>query len=76
MVVDTHGEIIRTCASKRDALASLEDRGDEDDINMQDVRGSRAWAEQQIRLGTSSRARITLKRINALLVANGFPEVR
>lgn len=45
-------------------------------LQMQEVRGSREWAEQQIRLTAKSRRLITLNRINAFLVANGYREVR
>lgn len=42
-------------------------------MQRQAVRGSKEWAEQQLRLiGKSPRA-ITLKRINAVLVAAGYP---
>lgn len=40
----------------------------------QEVRGTRAWAEQQIRLASNVRNEaVSLRRVNALLVVNGFP---
>jgi hypothetical protein len=37
--------------------------------------GTREWAEEQIRLCGRNRRSISLRRINALLDANGFPMV-
>lgn len=84
MIVDASGQIVRTCSSKREALASLQSRLSSLDpasvdlqalLRLQEVRGSRAWAEQQIRMTSGSRGPVPLKRVNAFLVANGYPEV-
>lgn len=75
VIVDAQGQIMRICSSKREAVASLHKDEVTSYVDSQDIRGSRAWAEQQIRLATAARRPLSLRRINAFLVANDFPKV-